>query len=226
VMDVSIGRRIAIFLAAVGFPTAAGAGGPIRYPGRWQLTQYWIADERPAPEDRRPVNILDRNGDRVALSCPRFLQDLTMEGTGRTWDGRILNWDGRVNGRPCFIEVDRDSYPYGIGVQGYALVPFRSLAVDRRFIPIGHTVEMPDLAGMPLPDGSIHDGCFVAVDGGGAIIGHHIDLFVPSESDWRELNRGGFLPRHVQNVTVDAPRCEHARRYAWLPLPTDPALPR
>jgi 3D (Asp-Asp-Asp) domain-containing protein len=137
-----------------------------------------------------------------------------------------LNWDQRVNGRPAFVEVDRDSYPYGIGVAGYALVPFRSVAVDRRYIPIGRTVEMADLTGMPLPDGSVHDGCFVAVDGGGAINGHHIDLFMPNEEAWHDLGRAGYLPARVRQLVVDAPRCAYARRYAVVPVPGDPILPR
>jgi 3D (Asp-Asp-Asp) domain-containing protein len=219
--------RLALALATLACPLAAAhADGPVYYPGRWQLTQYWIAQEQPAPTDHRAVPIQARDGRVLSWSCPRFLGDLTMEGTGRTWDGRLLNWDTRLNGRACFVEVDRDSYPYGIGVAGYALVPYRSLAVDRRFIPIGRTVEIPDLAGLPLPDGSRHDGCFVAVDTGGAIIGHHLDLFVPSERAWRELGQAGHLPAYVRQVVLDSPRCAHARRYAVMPLPGEPTLPR
>jgi 3D (Asp-Asp-Asp) domain-containing protein len=198
----------------------------IRYPGRWQLTEYWIAHERAGTSDRRAAPLFSRRGRTLAWACPRFVDELTMEGTGLTWDGRLLNWDGREQGRACFVEVERGSYPYGIGVAGYSLVPFRSLAVDRRFVPIGHTVELAELAGLPLPDGGVHDGCFVAVDGGGAIVGHHIDLFVPSEDDWRRLWQARALPTHVRSVVVDAPRCRSAQRYAWIPLPTDPALPR
>ncbi len=196
---------------------AAHADPPVYYGGRWLLTQYWIATELPGPRDRRAVPIRTRQGEVIALSCPRFIDDLSMEGTGLTWDGRLLNWDTRQNGRPCFVEVDRESYPYGVGVAGFALVPYRSLAVDRRYIPIGHTVEMPELAGLMLPDGSRHDGCFVAVDGGGAINGHHIDLFLPSEAAYREAGRAGFLPHHIRQVVVDSARCAWARRFAMLP---------
>lgn len=207
-------------------PGRVRADGPVYFPGRWQLTQYWIARETAGSRDRRAVPIRARDGRVLSWSCPRFLDDLTMEGTGRTWDGRLLNWDTRLHGRACFLEVDHDSYPYGVGVAGFALVPFRSLAVDRRYLPLGHTVEIPDLAGLPLPDGSRHDGCFVAVDGGGAIVGHHIDLFVPSEAAWRELGQAGHLPPFVHQVVLDSPRCAHARRYAVVPLPGDPPLPR
>lgn len=206
--------------------TSARGDGPIRYPGRWQLTEYWIAHERAGERDRRAAPLFARAGRAITYACPRFVSDLTMEGTGLTWDDRLLNWDGREGERACFVEVDRGSYPYGIGVAGYSLVPYRSLAVDRRFIPIGRTVELAELAGLPLPDGTRHDGCFVAVDGGGAIVGHHIDLFVPSEADWQRLSLSRRLPPSVRSVVVDAPRCASAQRYAWIPLPGDPALPR
>lgn len=221
-----LGSTLLVAAACATSTVPALAQATLYFPGRWRLTEYWIAEEHAAPHERRPARIARRDGTTLAWSCPTFLADLTMEGTGRTWDGRLLNWDARVQGRACFVEVDRDAYPFGIGVAGYALVPWRSLAVDRRYIPIGHTVEMADLAGMPLPDGSRHDGCFVAVDGGGAINGHHIDLFVPSADAWRELSRAGYLPSYVRQVIVDAPRCSYALRYAVLPVPTDPTLPR
>jgi 3D (Asp-Asp-Asp) domain-containing protein len=149
-----------------------------------------------------------------------------MEGTGRTWDGRMLNWVSHVNGRPCFVEIDTALYPFGVGVQGYALVPYRSLAVDPRYIPIGHVVEMPELRGVTLPDGTTHDGCFIAADGGGAIRGHHIDLFLPSRDEYERMNFRRELPRRV-SVGIDVPRCASALRYLVLPLPeTTPGDPR
>ncbi len=197
------------------------ATGQVYLPGRFQLTQYWVAREAPQPDERHAVRLTDRSGATVAWACERFASALTMEGTGRTWDGRLLNWETRQGGRACFTEMDTGLYPYGAGVRGYALVPFRSLAVDGRYIPLGHTVEIAELIGTPLPDGSRHDGCFVAVDGGGAIRGHHIDLFVPSREAWSELGRGGWLPERVHAV-VDSPRCGYARRFAVIPLPNDP----
>lgn len=189
--------------------------------GTWMLTQYWIAAESPRVEDRRAVPLHDRHGRVLTYACENFASCLCMEGTGRTWDGRLLNWDARVQGRACFTEVDTNLYPYGVGVQGFALVPYRSLAVDPRFIPLGHVVEIPALQGLPLPDGSTHDGCFVAVDGGGAIDGHHIDLFLPSIEAWRRLGRANLLPNRV-TVEIDSARCAYATRYAIHPVPGDP----
>lgn len=200
---------------------AAPARAQPSAPGTWILTEYWIAAETPGADDRRAVPVYDRQGRVLANACESFASCLCMEGTGRTWDGRLLNWDARVRGRACFTEVDTNLYPWGVGVQGYALVPYRSLAVDPRFVPLGHVVEIPALQGLPLPDGSRHDGCFVAVDGGGAIDGHHIDLFLPSIEAWRRLLRANLLPSRVA-VVPDAPRCAYAARFAVHPVPGDP----
>lgn len=221
-------RRAAFALLA--FSSLAAPAQAERWmPGRFVLTQYWVAEERVNGAHEQAIRVYDPEGGTVAWACRGFVSALTMEGTGRTWDGRLLNWASRQRGRACFTEVDTALYPYGVGVQGYALVPYRSLAVDARFVPIGHVVEMPELRGLPLPDGTRHDGCFVAVDGGGAIRGHHIDLFVPSRAVYESLASRRELPRQV-TVVVDSDRCAHARRYAVQPspnaLPADPTVAR
>lgn len=206
---------------------ASAAGAQARFlGGPWQLTQYWVADERSHTTGRAAVPVRHRDGRVLHWACPTFAAALAMEGTGRTWDRRLLNWDTRLAGQACFAEVDDDDYPWGVGVQGFALVPYRSLAVDRRHIDLGHVVELPELAGLLLPTGSTHDGCFVAADGGGAIQGHHLDLFVPGEDSWRALSRSGRLPARLTHIIVDSPRCAWASRFARVPGPEDPTRPR
>ncbi len=72
--------------------------------------------------------------------------------------------------------------PYGDGVRGMVIIPFRSIAVDPETIPFGSLVYIPAARGteLTLPDGShaIHDGYFFAADRGGAIKDEHIDVFV------------------------------------------------
>ena len=43
---------------------------------------------------------------------------------------------------------------------------------------------------------------------------------------WHELGRAGYLPSRVRQLVVDSPRCLYARRYAVVPVPGDPVLPR
>ncbi len=73
------------------------------------------------------------------------------------------------------------SGPYGDGVQGMALVPYRTIAVDPALIPFGSVLYVPAARGLRvrLPSGEerVHDGYFFAADRGGAIRGTHIDVF-------------------------------------------------
>lgn len=72
--------------------------------------------------------------------------------------------------------------PYGEGAGRFALVPFRSIAVDRTYIPMGSVLYIPAARGtiLNLPSGeqAIHDGYFYAADGGSAIKDNHIDVFL------------------------------------------------
>lgn len=71
--------------------------------------------------------------------------------------------------------------PYGDGAAGFILVPYRTLAVDRRLIPLGTVLYIAAARGqqVTLPSGEVvvHDGYFFAGDVGGAIKGDHIDVF-------------------------------------------------
>jgi 3D (Asp-Asp-Asp) domain-containing protein/peptidoglycan hydrolase-like protein with peptidoglycan-binding domain len=70
---------------------------------------------------------------------------------------------------------------YGDGAAKFLLRPFRTLAVDKKEIPLGTVIYIEAARGVPitLPDGStaIHDGYFFAGDVGGKIKGNHIDVF-------------------------------------------------
>ncbi|MDX2359711.1 MAG: 3D domain-containing protein [Crocinitomicaceae bacterium] len=70
---------------------------------------------------------------------------------------------------------------FGEGVKNYALVPYRTIAVDPSVIPYGSVIFIPAAIGVEIPrnDGSsfTHDGYFFAGDTGGAIKKNHIDVF-------------------------------------------------
>ena len=92
---------------------------------------------------------------------------------------------------------------YGDGILGCPLVPYRTIAVDPHFIKLGSTISIPQLKGARLPDGTIHDGIFVA-DDRGHFKGHHIDFFTgvgPRAS--RPFGRKGYGSRsHVKVYLV------------------------
>lgn len=78
--------------------------------------------------------------------------------------------------------VETTSYaPDGLGTAGFRLVPFRTVAVDPKFIPIGTVLFIPKLKGVTVKDEGgqpwVHDGYVFAADVGGEIKGNHIDFF-------------------------------------------------
>jgi 3D (Asp-Asp-Asp) domain-containing protein len=83
--------------------------------------------------------------------------------------------------------------PYGEGASGARLVPFRSIAVDPRFIRHGTVLYIPAARGVSFSDSDgekrSHDGYFFAADTGGAIKGPHIDFFLGA----RGANPFGFI---------------------------------
>ena len=72
--------------------------------------------------------------------------------------------------------------PYGEGTKGFILVPYRTIAVDNTFIPVGSVIFVPEARGktvtLPSDKSVTHDGYFFAADVGGAIKGNHIDVFL------------------------------------------------
>ncbi len=196
-----------------GTPSAESSGGEVPLPdpgpaiGSFQLTYYWLAAQ--ADHGGAATETLyDPDCNALATVSPAFADALTLEGTGRLTDGRVLNyWNtcGCPNS-PCFFEVDED-HPWGYGVQNRALQPFRSLAVDTDVIDIGDWVYVAELDGVTMPgdEGFVHDGCMVADDIGGGINGQHIDFFVGLRDHYLSLD--GVLG--LTQVTVHAPgdRC-------------------
>jgi 3D (Asp-Asp-Asp) domain-containing protein len=71
---------------------------------------------------------------------------------------------------------------YGQGTDGYRLVPYRTIAVDRTQIPLGSVIYIPEARGkaitLPSGDHVVHDGFFFAADVGSNIQGNHIDVFI------------------------------------------------
>ncbi len=104
-------------------------------------------------------------------------------------DGRLHNYAGacRYGYGTCFQQVDTKEFPFGRGAGLRALIPFKSVAVDPTLIQLGEPLYLPELDGVLLPDGSIHDGCVRADDVGGAIKKRHMDFFAVTYGNHRPL---------------------------------------
>ena len=128
-------------------------GYPIGVDEGFRLSFYWLAYEEPHKLDAPDTDIYTRDGLYIGTFPMSFLDELTMEGSGILIDGRVINYDGHCKWGvgTCFDTLDQERIPMGRGVQQRTLVPFRSIAVDPRYIPIGDTVYVPELVGVALP---------------------------------------------------------------------------
>lgn len=181
--------------------------------GTFEMTYYWMATERSRSKAKRPI--LNKRCEPLAKVSERFAGRLATEGSGRLRDGRVVNTAGRCDcdGR-CFFVVPRRAR-FGVGANAKPLAPFRTVAVDRRHIPINTTLYVPELDGRPMPGsppwgGFVHDGCVVAGDVGGNIRGKQLDLFTARRSQYRALTARNRLKK----VTVydGKGRCEQRGR--------------
>lgn len=127
-----------------------------------------------------------------------------------------------INGmaRTRYTEVGSQA-PFGLGVGGFRLVPYRTIAVDPSVIPFGTLIFIPALAGKSFtdPDGvaRTHDGYVYAADRGGLITGRHVDFFSgvqqtnPFPSIIKSVPTGTFEARIVTGGAArDFLRAQHA----------------
>ncbi|MBI5368938.1 MAG: hypothetical protein HZA54_18020 [Planctomycetes bacterium] len=167
---------------------------PRREPlGEFAPSFYWTAHEEDFRGAAEAVVLL-ADGSELGRFPESFARALRLEGSGRLRDGRVVNVAGAA-GR--FAVVDA---AYGMGVQGFHLIPFRSLAVDRAVLPIGTRLYLPATRGVELPDGTRHDGIWYAHDVGSAIKGRRLDLFIGRKAVQGAWEKGGV--KHLAPLAV------------------------
>jgi 3D (Asp-Asp-Asp) domain-containing protein len=108
----------------------------------------------------------------------------------------------------CFSAVDPDTHRSGVAPGSARSMPFKSVAVDPRFIKIGEPVYVPEFDGILLPDGERHDGCVRADDTGGGIKKKKMDFFVMTYANFRFLSTSC---RVIWITPHQDPRCEYMR---------------
>ena len=181
-------------------------------PDRWSTLPPGVLDFQKVGIERAPVELYTREGLPLGTFVESFVRELKMEGSGWLSDGRVVNYDGRCKYGvgTCFEVLDLRHYPFGRGANRRPLVPFRSVAVDRRLVAIGDTLYVPEFDGLPLPDGNVHDGCLRADDTGGAIQRRLIDFFVAEMENFMWVNEHMWFDRYF-TPHIEAPRCDYLR---------------
>ena len=165
------------------------------------LTFYWTIDESSARyRGKASAALRDPTGGVIAHTTKRFKRDLVKQGTGVLRDGRTVYYVRRVRDESRFRVTGSK---FGIGSTGCPLIPYRTIAVDPRFVKLGSRVYIPQLKGAHLPDGTVHDGIFLARDRG-HFRGAHVDLFVGyGARGARPFIRKGYGSRSHVKVYVD-----------------------
>lgn len=187
-------------------------GYPLSEREGFRLSFYWLAYESEYANLKYDTDIYTRQGFFLGRYPSAFVYELKLEGTGVLSDGRVVNYDGECSYGmgTCFRTLDIAQAPLGTGVQARPLVPFRSVAVDPRYIPIGATIYVPELVGIEMPDGTRHDGCLRADDQGGAIKEHKLDFFVESYFNFKVI-ADNLWWRMKATPHLDEPRCDWLR---------------
>ena len=182
---------------------------------QWALRFYWLAFESDYDDKVPPttfVELYTPEGYYFGRVPERYAWSLRLEGSGVMRDGRVINYTGKCpyGYGTCFEQLDLAEHPFGRGNKGRPLIPFKSVAIDPRLVPIGEPLYIPEFDGLVLPDGSIHDGCVRADDTGGGIKKRKMDFFVVAYGNFRllldELESVTWITPHIQ-----APRCEYLR---------------
>jgi 3D (Asp-Asp-Asp) domain-containing protein len=188
------------------------SGYPLSPREGFRLTFYWLAYESEYAAEPYDTAIYTRAGHYIGSFPSAFVYELKLEGSGVLKDGRVLNYDGDCNYGigTCFRTLSLAEHPLGAGAQGRRLEPFRSIAVDPRFIPIGTPIYVPELVGIMMPDGTRHDGCLRADDTGGAIKQQKMDFFVESYRNFKYI-ADNLWWRMLATPHIEEPRCEYLR---------------
>jgi|GEM_PF-3073559 len=179
-------------------PPGTGQG---TYVAKMYITYYYLALEKNYSGSAN-TTLYDARCKPIVKVPAKFSDSACIEGSGRLKDGRVINYAktcscGRrcpTGGIICYSVLDKNKYPWGAGAYSNPLVPLRSLAVDKRKIPLRSKIYIPEWDGVKIPSvdgigGFTHDGCFIAADVGGAIKGNHFDFFSGTSSMWKALGR-------------------------------------
>jgi 3D (Asp-Asp-Asp) domain-containing protein len=172
--------------------------------GAFRNTYYIIGIEADYPSSPVDVPILGLDLKPLAWTSKKYKRILDLEGSGLLLSGQVANFAAR-NGTEILYRFTR--HQFGLGVGNCPLAPFRSIAVDPEMIPLGSKVFIQETVGMVLPDGSVHDGYWDAIDIGSAIKKDRIDLYVGLNKHAETLTRAKIT--HLQALHLSWTKPEH-----------------
>jgi len=200
--------------------------------GKFRNTYY----DFPAESEFKGASVALKNPSCETIKqVPRgFFEAVCVQGSGTLTNRQTVSFAKRDCGcaeicpktgqKICFDTLDPNKFPYGRGATGNPITPLYSVAVDTSVIPLGTTIYIPELEGMPrdAEASGLHDGCFQAQDRGLRVKGKHVDVFTGDPGMTRLWNK--LVPSN-QGVTVvlDSPKCAHAKTNTTIRPAAEPA---
>lgn len=195
-----------------------------------KLTRYFLVSEEDYGNNKT-VPVMDTKGNLISTVDPDFFASMSLEGSAKLDDQRILNVSGGYTSCPSnvaetlkeiadkkyrshygYVGLSNDCTRYftyntsptmwGVGMHNFSLMPFVSVASDQRFYPFGTVLFIPQLQGKQMPDGTTHAGYVYCCDTGGAIIGEHLDFFV----GYKRWEMNGIIPDNVDVQVYSTPK--------------------
>jgi 3D (Asp-Asp-Asp) domain-containing protein len=186
--------------------------------GLFRNTYYDFPSEGAGPKD---ATIFDASCRPIATVTRTFHDQVCVQGSGRLGSGATVAFAARgctcasvcprTGQQICFERLDPSRFPSGRGATGGPITPMRSVAVDTAVIPLGTPLYIPELAGLPGPNGAPHDGCFVAEDRGMKVVGRQVDVFTGDPTHTQRWNAAYPSNRGV-HVLPNDPRCGYLAR--------------
>ena len=164
--------------------------------------------------DKKNILILDSKNQAFSYSlCEKAVNNCKMQGSCIIQVNQkkvMINYHKKQNNEVYFKTVNTSVCPYGLGdstdsVMSYKTMcidPYRSVAADLSIYRLGDVIYMPDLVGVVLPNGLVHDGYLIVRDSGGSIKGvGRFDFFTGFQNTSKKINPfarlglggGGFL---------------------------------
>ncbi len=190
------------------------------YIGEMWNTYYYFANENDY-EGVDDTTLYDSSCNPIAEVPADFSDSVCIEGSGILEEGVVINYSSKCNcGRPCptggivcYMELDPENFPWGMGSKSNPLEPLVSFAVDTDFVPFGTTLYVEEFDGVFIPavdgiGGFKHDGCFRADDVGGGIDGNHFDFFAGTSNMWKSLENI-FETGSTFHVYKNGERCSY-----------------
>ncbi len=164
--------------------------------------------------DKKNINISDSKNHTKSYSlCEKAVNGCKMQGSCIVQVAQnkvLINYHKKYNNEFYFKTVNTSVCPYGLGDSTDSFVsykimcldPYRSVAADLSIYRLGDVIYMPELVGIALPNGLVHDGYLIVRDSGGSIKGvGRFDFFTGFQNTSKKINPfarlglggGGFL---------------------------------